>query len=164
VADQPSSSEDARARGVLVVGWGESMSGDGMAGRLVARAVARFRKPRLNGLEVESLTPDLTEALHAVDDVIFVAATDLSLRHRWIRIAVVEPEPTGATGEEDQATTPGHLLARASLAHDRTPRGWLIQVPARRRDIGDAVTMNTLKGMREAVQEILRLARNAATD
>ena len=58
----------------LVIGYGNELRGDDAAGPCVARGVADWGRPEVDGLAVHQLTPELAPALAGAEVVVFVDA------------------------------------------------------------------------------------------
>jgi hydrogenase maturation protease len=119
---------------VLLVGVGNDLRGDDVAGLLVARAVAAWRRPGVRVLERHQLLPELAADLAAAGSLVVVDA------------AVGGPDTATCEPAHPEAVPPhaplAHgfrlpdLLTLAVRLNDRAPPTWVVSVPARNFDVG----------------------------
>ncbi len=64
--------KESAARGVLVIGYGNTLRGDDGVGQLVAVAVSKWQLPGVIALERHQLTAELAEPLSRAAIAIFV--------------------------------------------------------------------------------------------
>ena len=142
----------------LVIGYGNELRGDDAVGPHVARRVADWRRPEVDGLIVQQLTPELAPALRDADVVIFVdaciegTACEVCLRR-------LEAGPGGGMGH---TSDPRWLLALTEAAFGRRPEAWMVTIPAADFGLGCRLSATARAGMSIALRQINRLvgARN----
>ena len=92
---------------LLVIGYGNELLGDDGVGPAVARAVQRWRHPRICAIAAHQLTPELVEAIADAERVVFV---DARLSTGEFMVERVTPT-TGANG--GHTSDPGWLMGLA---------------------------------------------------
>ena len=142
----------------LVIGYGNELRGDDAVGPCVARRVAAWRRPEVDGLAVHQLTPELAAALRDVEAVVFVdACTDPSEPEVCLRR--LEAGPGAVVGH---TSDPRWLLALTEAVYGRRPEAWLVTIPAADFGLGGRLSATAQAGMSVALRQISRLvcARN----
>lgn len=137
----------------LVIGWGNDLLGDDAAGRCVAREVAARNRPDVEALDVHQLTPELALYIAKAKTVIFVDA-DAAAEQDAIRMERIFPAHTADRAAAGHTGRPEDLLAMAESLYGMRPEAWLIAVPARSFEPGEALSGITRTGIRDAVDAI----------
>ncbi len=140
----------------LVIGWGNDMLGDDAAGRCVAREIAERNVPDVEALDVHQLTPELALYIAKAKTVIFVDA-DAAAEQDAIRMERVLPAHTADRAAPGHTGRPEDLLAMAESLYGMRPEAWLIAVPVRSFEPGEALSPVTRAGIRDAVDAIENL-------
>jgi hydrogenase maturation protease len=139
---------------MLVIGYGNSLRTDDGVGPHVATAVASWRVPGLVSMAVHQLTPELTELLASAKLAIFVDARLASVGE------TVEILPLALSVESTiygHACDPRSLLALARAMYGRTPKGWLVTVPATDFCLGEGLSKTASQGAQQALCRIAAL-------
>jgi hydrogenase maturation protease len=130
----------------LVVGIGNELrSDDGVGARIVRELPGR---PDVETTVVHQLTLDLVATLGRAERVLFVDAHASETRLRLARV----PERDGMLAM-GHALAPEALIAWTSVECGRAPEGWVLSVPARSFEIGEALSPD--------VERAVPAARNA---
>jgi len=143
--------------GLLVIGYGNTLRGDDGAGQRVAEAAAQLNLAGVRVLACAQLTPELAESIAGARAVVFVDAAveqPRCVRLRRIRAARVP-------GIATHTTRPQTLLALARTVYGRTPRAWLLTIPAENLDLGETLSATAQNGVRRAIEVVQELARIA---
>ena len=139
----------------VVIGIGNELRGDDAVG---AQAVARLSKrDDLRTMSVHQLVPELAEAIHGVDRVLFVDARLGSAasggRDRGETIALDRVEP-GSHHGLGHACSPGALLGWTKVAFGEAPEAWLLSIPGTAFEVGESISPQTAALLPEAVDRI----------
>ncbi len=142
----------------LVIGYGNELRGDDAAGPQVARRIAAWGRPEIDGIAVHQLTPELAPALRDTEMVVFVDACAES-EEREVCLRRLEAGPGAGRGH---TSDPRWLLALTEAVYGRRPEAWLVTIPAADFELGDRLSATTQAGMSAALWQINRLvyARN----
>jgi hydrogenase maturation protease len=139
---------------ILVIGYGNTLRTDDGVGPHVASAVASWESPRVQSIAVHQLTPELAESLASAELAVFVdaryAAGDSVVEVRAL-------EPSNSWGILGHASDAGALLAAAKSIYGRSPRGWLVTVPAADLSFGEGLSPTAGRGAEAALARIAAL-------
>ena len=141
----------------LVIGYGNELRGDDAAGPCVARRVAGWGRPEVDGLAVHQLTPELAAALAGAEMVVFVDACAAG-EEREVCVRRLEAGPGAVVGH---TSDPRWLLALAEAAYGRRPEAWLVTVPAADFGLGGRLSATATEGVAVALRQIDRLVHAA---
>jgi len=143
---------------LLVIGYGNELRGDDASGPCVARRVADWGRPEVDGLAVHQLTPELAAALAGAEVVVFVDAR-VEDGGREVCLRRLEAGPGTVMGH---TSDPRWLLALAEALHGRRPEAWLATIPAADFGLGGRLSATATAGVAVALRQIDRLvhARN----
>jgi len=142
-------------RGLLVIGYGNTLRRDDGVGPRVAAAVEELRLPGVRTVSCPQLTPELADPLSRAAAAVFVdAAVDHPGQVRMRRI-----DPSGSSQILAHAADPRILLALARDAFGRAPESWLLTVPVEDLDFGEQLSLAARRGLTRAVQEVLAIHR-----
>ncbi len=111
---------------ILVIGYGNELRGDDAIGLRVAEAVAAWELPGVRALAVHQLTPELSEAIAAARQVIFVDATTEPTVHE-VQVRPLDAPAVGPGGSH--RSDPRGLLALTQALFGQAPPAWLLVVP-----------------------------------
>jgi hydrogenase maturation protease len=137
---------------LLVIGYGNELRRDDAAGPRVARAVAAWQLPGVEGIAAHQLTPELAERIGEAERVVFVdAGQDDRVLTRPLESSRAA-RVLGHTGE------PRELLALAEALYGRRPEAWLITLPAPELGFGEGLSAAAERGLAEALRQIRTLA------
>jgi hydrogenase maturation protease len=139
---------------ILVIGYGNTLRTDDGVGRRVAMAVSSWQRPDVESIAVHQLTPELAEPLATAELAIFV---DARLTDGGEAVEVRPLEPSGGRGGLGHASDPRALLAVARAIYGRSPRGWLVTVPAADLSLGEGLSPAAGRGAEEALGQIAAL-------
>jgi hydrogenase maturation protease len=132
----------------LVLGYGNTLRGDDGVGPAVARAVADWRLPGVRALAVHQLTPELAAEVADAAQALFVDAAVGG----GVELQPLEPSaPRTGLGH---VSDPQGLLALAQALHGRSPRAWLLTVPAPCVEFGETLSDEARRGVRTALERL----------
>jgi hydrogenase maturation protease len=148
---------------ILVIGYGDNLSGDNAVGRLVAEALQAKRQSHVVTLSVTQLVPEFATLVASSRAVIFVdARTD----HQQ-SIEVRELAPACPLSCRFHDVGPRELLAITRNCYGHAPLAWLVTVPSHEFGLNDglsaAATRQILSATREVEQLIEQLTKYDAT-
>jgi hydrogenase maturation protease len=136
---------------IVVIGYGNSLRTDDGVGPRVATAVALWELPGLVSIAVHQLTPELVELLALAELAIFVDARLASSRET---VEILPLEFSAERGIYGHDCDPRSLLALARAMHGRTPRSWLVTVPATNFSLGEGLSRTASHGAEQALERI----------
>src|SRR5262249_40955082 len=139
---------------VLVIGCGNTLRTDDGVGPRVATAVASWESPGLESIAVHQLTPELVEPLASAALAIFV---DARLAEGDGAVEVRSLEPSDSRGALGHGSDAGALLAAARSIYGRSPRSWLVTVPAADISFGEGLSPAAERRAEEALERIAAL-------
>ena len=141
---------------LLVIGYGNELRRDDGVGTKVAAAVAEWKLPRIEAIDCQQLTPELTEPISLAAHVVFVdAALDAG---GSIQIREIEPDQNSQV--MTHATNPRALLALAKQAFGRCPPATWLTIPIQDVDFGEELSPLARQGLEIAMEKIRLLAQN----
>jgi hydrogenase maturation protease len=138
---------------MLVIGYGNELRQDDGVGPRVARTVAGWQRPNLEGVAVYQLTPELAERVSQVDRVLFVDAVHGST---LVQARLLEPDQ--AAPSWSHTCDPQSLLALAEALYGSRPNAWLMEVPAPCLGFGEELSSLAERGLQAALEQIRQLA------
>jgi hydrogenase maturation protease len=138
----------------LVIGYGNTLRSDDGVGVLVAKAVAACNLPGVTSLAVHQLTPELADWLADAELAIFV---DARLAEEGREIAISPLEPSSSQRPTGHISDTCALLALAQSLYGRSPRAWLITVPAVDLSLGEKLSTTAARGVEAARILVLRM-------
>ena len=142
---------------VLLIGYGNSLRGDDVVGRLVAERIA-CEPGELWVRGCHQLTPELAVDVSAVDVVLFVDATrDLApAAVAWREVRADEVEPARLS----HACTPASLLALSAAAYGKLPRAFAIGVGVSAVDAGEQLSEELAAALPAIVDRVRQVVRH----
>jgi hydrogenase maturation protease len=153
--------QPAAARGpILVIGYGNTLRADDGVGPRVVMAVASRELPGLTAFAVQQLTPELAEPLAAAELAIFV---DARRAGEEAPVEILPLEASASRGISGHVSDPRSLLALARASYGRSPRSWLVTVPAADLSIGEGFSPTAERGAEEALKRIAALIEGEGT-
>jgi hydrogenase maturation protease len=154
-ASKPTNRDPTRvANKILVIGYGNSLRGDDIAGRRVADIVATWKLSNVQALAVHQLTPELAEQLATVELAIFVDAYAASTGHS-VCVHPVELAKTGIT--TGHWCEPSVLLAITQALFGHYPQSWWVTVPGVNFELSDRLSVVAEHGIEGALRQINHL-------
>jgi hydrogenase maturation protease len=141
-------------KGLLVIGYGNTLRRDDGVGPKVAEAVAALALPGVRALACPLLTPELAEPVSRAGVVIFVDAAVDAPREVQMRTLA----PAKSSQVMAHAASPATLLAVARDVFGHAPQGWLLTIPAEDIGIGEELSTLARRGSATAVEEIVKVA------
>jgi hydrogenase maturation protease len=140
---------------ILVIGLGNSPSGENAVGRLVAEALIAKRHANVVTLSVTQLVPEFATLVASSRAVIFVDAT----ADQQQSIEIRELVPACPLSSRLHHVGPRELLAVTRNCYGHAPLAWLVAVPEHEFDTTDglfsaAATRQVLSATREVEQLI----------
>jgi hydrogenase maturation protease len=137
--------------GTLVIGYGNELRGDDAVGPRVANEVAGWKMAGVRTMTCRQLTPELADAIAAVERVIFVDAVGAVAKEVLIHeIGPAAPGPGIVTDVID----PQILLRLAKQVFGRCPKAWWLTVPVENLDLGEKLSPLAQHGLLEALEKI----------
>jgi hydrogenase maturation protease len=146
---------------VIVIGYGNTLRCDDGAGPRVAIALASRGLPGLTAIAVQQLTPELAEPLASAELAIFVDARR-ALQGEPVEVRPLEPSDSGGT--TGHASDPRALLALARETFGRSPRSWMVTVPAAEFNLGEGLSATAERGAEDALERITALIAHPRGD
>jgi hydrogenase maturation protease len=142
-------------KGLLVIGYGNTLRRDDGVGPKVAEAVAALGLPGVRALACPLLTPELAEAVSRAGTVIFVdAAVDAPREVQMRRL-----EPAASSQIMAHAASPGTLLALARDVFGHAPEAWWLTIPVTDLGIGEELSALARRGFEGAMAKIREWGR-----
>jgi hydrogenase maturation protease len=134
---------------ILVIGYGNLLSGDDGAGHVVAGVVEQWRVPRVKVLILHQLTPELAEDLARAVTVFFVdACVDVTL----VQPVLQEMQATEDVVSSSHHSSPTELLALTKHLYGCAPQAYLIKLPAESFELSEGLSTKAQKGVREVLE------------
>src|SRR4051812_46237590 len=112
---------------IIVIGYGSSLRGDDVVGRLVAESVADLHLPNVIGISCTQLVPELAAQIAEARAVIFLDAS-IGEHNRTVEVHQLTCGPDIRPASLIVAAQ--SLLELAAACYQRSPPAWLITVPA----------------------------------
>ncbi|MBD2655338.1 hydrogenase maturation protease [Synechocystis sp. FACHB-383] len=143
-------------RPTLVIGYGNTLRGDDGVGRYLAEEIAQKNWPHCRVISTHQLTPELAEAIAAVEQVIFIDAQ----WHQDQSSPLVQcqplylPPPEQISGELGHRGSPLELMALAKILYGVEVQAWWILIPAFTFDYGETLSPLTAMAQAEALAKI----------
>lgn len=138
----------------LILGYGNPLRRDDGAGPEVARRIAALGWPEVAVIDAHQLLPEHATALAQVERAVFV---DASVEQGIDAVTVRPVAPADDPVIAPHASSPEALLALAFLLFERTPKAWLVSIPAADLGLGEGLSDTVQEACREAVQRICAL-------
>jgi hydrogenase maturation protease len=140
-------------RGLLVIGYGNTLRRDDGVGPKVAEAITELALPGVRSLACPLLTPELAEPVSQAGMVVFVdAAVDAPREVQMRPLAPAESSQIIA-----HAATPAIVLALARDVFGHAPEAWWLTIPAEELGIGEDLSPSAQRGFQTALQKIKSL-------
>jgi len=141
-------------RGLLVIGYGNTLRRDDGVGPRVVEAVGALRLPGVRTLICQQLSPEHSAPVSQAQTVIFVdAAVDAPWEVQWRQLA-----PGHSSQIMAHAADPATILALARDVFGHAPAAWWLTIPAVNLDFSEELTPTAEAGFHEAVRRIQALA------
>lgn len=134
----------------LVIGWGNELRGDDAAGLQVAVRIAAEGLPDVRVETARLLTPELADELARCEVAVLIDA-DAEADEVTVREVAPSDAPRGVATHGLSAE---QLAGLCETAYGVRPRTWLVGVPARQFELGDAVSDRTRKAIERAVKVV----------
>lgn len=147
-------------RMTLIIGYGSTLRCDDGIGYIIAEQLMDApsiinQQSTAEVIARHQLTPDLADAVHQADQVIFIdACADAAPGE--VRVAEVKPsgENWGAFAHE---MSPGVLLDCVKDLYGKTPRAHLITIGGEKFDIGEGLTPTVQAAIPAVLSQLSRL-------
>jgi hydrogenase maturation protease len=140
---------------LLVIGYGNDLRSDDGAGRAVAAAIAERNMPGVEVRSVSQLTPELSLEIAGRSMVVFVDAD--------VDATELQRSPVHAGSGGDGVMThhgdPSKLLSLTENVGPAPAEALAISIPATNLEMGFEFSPATAKGVEQAVDLIVELAR-----
>jgi hydrogenase maturation protease len=135
---------------LLVVGYGNQLRGDDAAGTAVAHAITAWNLPGVRVRTQQQLTPELVEAIHMADSVLFIDASHgTSAQPQLILLA---PDDSAAAFPAGHISSPTALLALCTAIYGRAPTAWLLLLPTQSFELGAPLSAVATTGVQSALR------------
>jgi len=138
---------------LLIIGFGSSMRGDDVAGRVAAQRLAQHG---FTTIDVHQLSPELAETIAVAREVLFLDAHD-GLAPGEIAIERLSSRPS-ATAPLEHHASPAGLLRLTRRAYGAEPLAWLIGLGGSDFDLSDSDRISPAAevAVARAMEEIIR--------
>jgi hydrogenase maturation protease len=148
------SNDDRSERGLLVIGYGNTLRGDDGVGPRVAETVEALQLPGVRTLVCQQLSPEHAEPVSRARIVVFVdAALDAP---REVQLCPLEPG--GSSQLMAHAADPRTLLALARDVFGHAPPAWWLTIPVTQLGFCEELSAEAQRALEEAVGQIQRLS------
>jgi hydrogenase maturation protease len=144
---------------ILVIGLGNSPSGENAVGRLVAEALIAKRHANVVTLSVTQLVPEFATLVASSRAVIFVDAT----ADQQQSIEVRELVPACPLSSRLHHVGPRELLAVTRNCYGHAPLAWLVAVPGHDFDTTDGLSAAATRQVHSATREVEQLIEQFTT-
>jgi len=152
---QPTSALGVVRNSTLIIGYGNSLRGDDGVGAKVAETVETWKLNSIEVLVVHQLTPDLSEQISQVFQVIFIdACSELAGGIVMDRLS-----PCRESEVLTHGCDPAKLLSVSLWLYGRAPLAWLMKIAAVDFSLGEHLSAVAQEGQVEA----LKVLRNFPT-
>jgi hydrogenase maturation protease len=138
---------------ILVIGFGDKLSGENAVGRLVAEALIAKRRANVVTLSVTQLVPEFATLVASSRAVIFVDAT----AEQQQSIEVRELVPACPLSSRLHHVGPRELLAVTRNCYGHAPLAWLVAVPGHEFDVTDGLSATATLDVLSATEEVEQL-------
>jgi hydrogenase maturation protease len=139
---------------IVIIGYGSSLRGDDVVGRMVAESVADLHLPNVVAISCTQLVPELAAQIAEARAVIFV---DASLGEHKCAIEVHELTCGPDIRPASHIVAAQALLELAAACYQRSPQAWLITVPASEFEMTEQVTPAARQNVIAAVDAVKQL-------
>jgi hydrogenase maturation protease len=139
---------------IVVIGYGSSLRGDDVVGRLVAESVAELHLPNVVAISCTQLVPELAAQIAEARAVIFV---DASVGKHNCTVEVHELTCGPDIRSASHIVAAQSLLELATACYYRSPPAWLITVPANEFEMTEQVSPAARQNVIAAVGAVERL-------
>lgn len=139
---------------IILIGYGSSLRGDDVIGRLVAEGVADLHLPNVFAISCTQLVPELAAQIAEARAVIFV---DASIGEQNRRVAVHQLTCGPDIRPASHIVAAQSLLELAAACYQRSPPVWLITVPANDFETTEQVSPAARQNVIAAVGAVERL-------
>ena len=137
-------------KGLLVIGYGNTLRRDDGVGPRVAEAVAALALPGVRTLACPLLTPELAEAVSQAEGAIFVDAAVDAPREVQLRGLA----PAASSQVLAHAASPATLLSLARDVFGHAPEACWLTIPVQELGIGEGLSPLAQRGFEVAVAKI----------
>ena len=137
---------------LVVIGYGNTLRRDDAVGYQIARYAERLWSPRLRAIALQQLTPEVAAELAEADRAIFVDARPAASALPVCAEEIEPPEQGSASLVH--AITPRFLLGLCQALYGRSPRSWMIAVPALDFRFGEELSAIAQEGVPQALAVI----------
>lgn len=143
----------------LIIGYGNTLRGDDGVGRYLAEHIAQQDWPHCQVLSVHQLTPELAQAIAAVDQVIFIdAQRGEGKSNPGVQIKILEP--TTISEELGHRGSPTELLTLAKILYGAEVKAWWVLISAVNFDYGESLSFLTQAAQVAALEKIKEILKN----
>ncbi len=147
---------------LVVIGFGNTLRRDDAVGYQIARQAERLWSPRLRAIALQQLTPEVAAELAEADRAIFVDARPTACP---LPVCAEEIEPLEqGSASLVHAITPRFLLGLCQALYGRSPRSWMIAVPALDFRFGEELSVIAQEGIPQALAVIETLLAGPARE
>lgn len=143
-------------KSTLIIGYGNTLRGDDGVGRYLAEEIAQQNWPHCRVISTHQLTPELAEAVAAVDRVIFIdAQLQESANEPSVEVVALKSlEPNELSGDLGHRGNPRELLTLAKILYGVEVKAWWVLIPAFTFDYGEKLSPLTARAQAEALAHI----------
>lgn len=143
-------------KSTLIIGYGNTLRGDDGVGRYLAEEITQQNWPHCRVISTHQLTPELAEAIAAVDRVIFIdAQLQQSASEPLVEVMALKTmEPKELSGDLGHRGSPLELLTLAKILYGVEVQAWWVLIPAFTFDYGEKLSPLTAQAQAEALAKI----------
>ncbi|AIE75362.1 MULTISPECIES: hydrogenase maturation protease [unclassified Synechocystis] len=147
-------------KSTLIIGYGNTLRGDDGVGRYLAEEIDQQNWPHCRVISTHQLTPELAEAIAAVDRVIFIdAQCHENQDSPTVELKALHlPTPEQLSGQLGHRGSPWELIALAKILYGAGVEAWWVLIPAFAFDYGETLSPLTAEAQAEALTKIRPLA------
>lgn len=128
---------------ILVIGYGNELRGDDGIGPKLADVIAELHLDDVQVIRTHQLTPELADPISAADAVVFIDASIDEPRQVVLRPITAR----NASRVLAHRSAPSDLLALAQAVFGKSPRAWMLTLPAFDFNLSEHLSSPAEKGM-----------------
>ncbi|HAC62122.1 MAG TPA: hydrogenase maturation protease [Cyanothece sp. UBA12306] len=138
---------------ILIIGYGNNLRSDDSAGQKLAEIINQWNLENVSSLAVHQLTPELSEAISQVDQVIFADAL-LTPSEQPATLQIIKLKAVSNTTNLGHYSDPSQLLSLTQAIYGRIPLAYWILIPAINFEFGEQLSPVTGKAIQLAITKI----------
>ena len=139
---------------ILVLGYGNSIRRDDGAGPELAKRIRTADLPDVEVMTFHQLTPELMHDLAEVSLAVFCDAYPAA-RGSSVCFKCIEPAAVTSEGPFNHACNPSRLLQWTQKIYGRSPKAWMLEIPAHDFGFGEGLSPETKRAVDHAADDVL---------